>query len=94
MSLTGFMVFQFCPMKRIDLPTPPLCSPKARIRTALIVTAWILFMVPCFAQESGWEPGSSAASVEESTPHFRKVFWGDSKSQDRFQLHQFRLWFF
>ncbi len=40
-------------------------------------------MVPCLAQEPGWEPASPNATVEESTPHFRKAFWGDSKSQIR-----------
>ena len=83
MSVTGFMVFQCCPMKRIDLPTPPLCSPKARMRTALFVTAWILFVVPCFALGPGWEPATSTATVEEPTPQFRKAFWGDSKRQIR-----------
>ena len=70
-------------MKRIDLPSLPFCSPKAAMRTILLITGSILAMAPCFSQRPGWEPATSTATVEEQTAHFRKSFRGDSKSQVR-----------
>ncbi len=53
------------------------------MRTAFLIAGGILAIVPCFAQEPGREPAFSSAKVEESAPHFRNAFWGDSKSQIR-----------